>query len=95
MELPEWAMKYILVLDPLKLSKKEKGELLGVFNKISKKDFPSLMEQLKSGFHLRVEIDRAVLRVLGFGDDEINRLLDHLYPALANEIQQLKTPMQG
>jgi len=27
--------------------------------------------------------------MLGFGDDEINRLLDYLYPALANEIQQL------
>jgi len=28
--------------------------------------------------------------VLGFGDDEINRLPDYLYPALANEIQQPK-----
>jgi len=26
--------------------------------------------------------------VLGFGDVEIKRLLDYLYPALANEIQQ-------
>jgi len=26
--------------------------------------------------------------VLGFGVDEINRILDYLYPALANEIQQ-------
>jgi hypothetical protein len=36
-----------------------------------------------------------VLKVLGFSDDEINRILDYLYPALANEIQQLKTLMQG
>jgi len=28
------------------------------------------------------------LRVLGFGGDEINRIFDCLYPALANEIQQ-------
>jgi len=95
MELPEWAMKHILVLDPSKLSKIEKKELVAIFDKISKNDFPSLMEQLKVSFHLRVEIDRAVLGVLGFGDDEINRLLDYLYPALANEIQQLKTLMQG
>jgi hypothetical protein len=33
--------------------------------------------------------------LLGFGDDEINGILDYLYPALANEIQQLKTLMQG
>jgi len=37
----------------------------------------------------------SLLRVLGFGVDEINRILDYLYPALANEIQQLKTLMQG
>jgi len=35
-----------------------------------------------------------MLRVFGFGGDEINRILDYLYPALANEIQQLKTLMQ-
>jgi len=34
-------------------------------------------------------------KVLGFGVDEIDRILDYLYPALANEIQQLKTLMQG
>jgi len=45
--------------------------------------------------YLLVAIDKAVLGVLGFGDDEINRILDYLYPALANEIQQLKTLMQG
>lgn len=35
------------------------------------------------------------LQVLRFGDDEINRILDYLYPALASEIEQLKTLMQG
>jgi len=29
-----------------------------------------------------------VLGVLGFGVDEIDRILDYLYPALANEIQK-------
>jgi hypothetical protein len=33
--------------------------------------------------------------VFGFGDNEIDRILDYLYPALANKIEQLKTPMQG
>jgi len=31
---------------------------------------------------------QGLLGVLGFGGDEINRILDYLYPALANEIQQ-------
>jgi hypothetical protein len=50
---------------------------------------------LKNRFPLREEIDKAVLKVLGFSDDEIERLLDYLYPALANEIEQLKTLMEG
>jgi len=36
----------------------------------------------------------TVKKELGFGDDEINHILN-LYQALANEIQQLKTLMQG
>jgi len=31
----------------------------------------------------------------GFGGAEINQILDYLYPALANEIEQLKKLMQG
>jgi hypothetical protein len=32
--------------------------------------------------------------LVGFGDDEIRRILDYLYPALAKEIEQLKTLIQ-
>jgi len=37
----------------------------------------------------------VVLRVLGFDEDEVRRILDYLYPALANEIEQLKALMKG
>jgi len=53
------------------------------------------LKQLKDRFPARVAIDKIVLDVLGFGDVEINRIPDYLYPALAKEIQQLKTLMQG
>jgi len=47
-------------------------------------------------FLMTTSSSMAVLGVLGFGDDEINRILDYLYPALASEIQQSnKTLMQG
>jgi len=32
--------------------------------------------------------------VLGFGVDEVNRILDYLYPALANKIQQTEKLVQ-
>jgi hypothetical protein len=62
---------------------------------VKDESFPSILEQLKTRFPLRVEIDKALLRVLGFGDDEISRIVDYLYPALANEIEQLKRLMEG
>jgi hypothetical protein len=36
-------------------------------------------------------MDRT-LKMLGFSEVEVNRLLDYLYPALANEIQQPINP---
>jgi len=39
--------------------------------------------------------ESIMLWVLSFGDGEIDRILVYLYPALASEIQQLKTLMQG
>jgi len=38
-----------------------------------------------------IDIDKTMLGMLGFGVDEIDHILDYLYPALANEIQQPET----
>jgi len=95
MQLHKYVMDDLLAIHPLKLSSNQKNTMLKTFEEIKDIEFPSFMKQLKDRFPARVAIDKAVLRVLGFGDDEIDRLLDYLYPALANEIQQLKTLMQG
>jgi len=91
MQIDEYTLDEMLIINPKTLTIKHKEPLLQLFNKVKNQPFPSILEQLRDRFPLRVEIDRAVLRVLGFGVDEINRLLDYLYPALANEIQQHKS----
>jgi hypothetical protein len=78
-----------------KMSQNEITILLQAFDEYRNERFPSLLNQLKNRFPARVAIDKTLLRVLGFGDDEIDRILDYLYPALAKEIEQLKTLMQG
>ena len=40
-------------------------------------------------------MDKAILKVLGFADDEAKDLIDRLYPAMVNEIEALKTLMAG
>jgi type I restriction-modification system DNA methylase subunit len=95
MKLHEYMLEELLILNPETLSEDDKMALLDVYNKVKDESFPSILEQLKTRFPLRVEIDKALLRVLGFGDDEISRIVDYLYPALANEIEQLKRLMEG
>jgi hypothetical protein len=95
MEINDSMVNDFMLLDIDCLTKNERKHLLDLFEKVRNVEFPSIIEQLTNKFPMRVEIDSIILRALGFGDDEINRLLDYLYPALANEIQQLKTLMQG
>jgi len=95
LEIGKYMLNKFLILDPQNLSKKEKNSLLDVFDNIKDVTFPSILDQLKTKFPARTEIDKAVLKVLGLADDEIASILDYLYPALAKEIEQLKKLMQG
>lgn len=95
MQIDKYTLDDLLILNPRSLSGKEKQNLLELFERIKSQEFPDILHQLKDGFPARSELDYAILRVFGFGDDKINRILDFLYPALANEIQQLKALMQG
>jgi hypothetical protein len=95
MQIDEYTLEELAILDPKRLTSKQKEDFLQLFERVKNQRFPSILEQLKTKFPARVEIDRAVLGVLGFGDDEINSILDYLYPALTKEIEQLKTLMQG
>jgi len=88
MKLHEYALKESLIPNPDALSDDDRRILLNIYDQTKNQSFPSLLQQLKTKFPQRVEIDKAVLEMLGFTDEEINRILDYLYPALANEIQQ-------
>lgn len=91
----KYVMSSLDALDPLKLSADQRAVLLKIFDKIKDVEFPSFLKQLENRFPARVEIDTLMLGILGFDDYEINTILDFLYPALACEIERLKTLMQG
>jgi len=95
MVIHSYAIGKCLVLNSEMLTRDERETLLNLFIKSHSCSFSSILEQLRTAFAPRVEIDKAILKILGFNDDEINQLLDYLYPALANEIEQLKTLMEG
>ena len=95
MRLDKYVIKKLLVLDPHSLSKRERKKLLTIFEKMRSKAFPSFLEQLKEKYPPRVMLDKAILEILGFDEKVAEQLIDKLYPALANEIEQLKTLMAG
>jgi len=95
MKLHEYAMNKMQLLNPKKLKKHERDRLLRHFETIKNVSFPSIIEQLKTKFSPRKELDIMFLQIMGYSDDEITQLLDNLYPALANEIEKLKTLMAG
>ena len=95
MRLDKYVINKLLVLDPTSLSKRERKILLTIFENIRSEAFPSFLEQLKKKYSPRVMLDKAILEILGFDEKAAEQLIDKLYPALANEIEQLKTLMAG
>lgn len=77
------------------LSKKEFDSLLQLFNEVRDVRLPSILEQLKGKHPTRIKIDKAILQILGFNEKETDQILNHLYLALADEIERLKTLMEG
>jgi Eco57I restriction-modification methylase len=95
MKVHEYQIANQLVMNVHRLTVADKKLLLLLFEEIKDKEFPSIMEQLSKVNPLRKEIDKVVLKILGFSDTKIQKLIDQLYPILADEIQKLKTLMEG
>ena len=69
--------------------------LLTLFDEVGKTSSPSLLDQLKTKFSPRQEVDAAFLRLMGYSAAEARGLLEYLYPALAEEVERLKSLMEG
>jgi len=92
-----WLDNYVLseftIPDFTRLSRNEVEGLLNVFDKYGKTSVPSLLEQLQENHHVRDEIDRAFLYLLGMPEKEMDGFLNRLYTVAAREINILKRVM--
>lgn len=73
-----------------KLSTNETQILLKLFEKLRNVEFPSIIEQLENRFWARVELDKTILKILGFSDGEINEWLPKVYDTLVSELKSMK-----
>jgi len=90
MWIDNYVMREFTMLDFSKLSEQEISTLLTIFEKLGKISAPSLLEQIKTRNSVRMEVDRALLRLLGMPEEKINGFLDKLYSILAREFGKLK-----
>lgn len=95
MEINDSMINDFLLFDIDSLDKNEKKHLLDLFDKTGNTELPSILDQLKMKFAPRKELDTMFLHFIGYSSKEAYQLLDFLYPALANEIEKLKTMMEG
>jgi type I restriction-modification system DNA methylase subunit len=95
MEINDGMINDFLLFDICSLKKNEKKHLLDLFEQLKNMEFPSIIEQLKTKFAPRKELDTKFLQLMGYSSSEVDQLLNYLYPALAEEIQKLKTLMEG
>ena len=93
MWIDNYVMREFAVLDFSKLSKQEINALLAVFEKLGKTSVPSLLKQIETRNSVRMEVDKALLRLLRMPEEEINGFLDRLYSILAREFGKLKKVM--
>ncbi|GIU71840.1 MAG: hypothetical protein KatS3mg003_1319 [Candidatus Nitrosocaldaceae archaeon] len=84
----DWKLFHII--DVKSLSKENIEDLLTLFDRIKDIEFPSILEQLENRFEYRVELDKTILKILGFTNREINELLPKIYDAIVNELKIMK-----
>lgn len=73
-----------------KLTEKDKKLLDEIFDELKNVKFPSISEQLEKHFRARIELDKTILKILGFSDKEANEWISKVYNALVNELKAMK-----
>jgi hypothetical protein len=89
-EIKIFDLSEIYVPDLKLLNKNEKDKLLSLYEKLKDVEFPSILEQFRKKFWARVELDKTILKVLGFSDEEIEEWLPKLYDAIVEELKAMK-----
>jgi len=95
LQIDGYTLQNMWVLNCISLSNEEKSLLLTTFDELKDLSFPSILDQLRNKFHGRVLLDKVILRILGYDEYQSVKLIEYLYSSLRNEIERLKSLMEG
>lgn len=81
------------VLNHSLLEDETRSNLLDIFQKVSRQELPSLYQQIASQNEVRMQIDTAILKAIGFPEGEIQAILPKLYSVLKLKFDELRYVM--
>lgn len=85
----EYVLNDLLVLNVDRISSEQKQHLVSLFNEVARIEWPSLREQVAGRFEPRLKMDEALLEILGLSGEEVKRTLKELYSAIELEFRAL------
>jgi type I restriction-modification system DNA methylase subunit len=90
LDIHKYILEDMLVLNPRIINENEKRILLTLFDEICNKSFPSLKEQFTREFLMRRKIDKIILNILGFREQESEVLVSQLFQAIREYYETLE-----
>jgi ferredoxin-type protein NapH len=88
MEINEHTLCELNFLNTKKLSETQRMELMNLFKEIGVAELPSILSQLEDKNPLRLKLDIAILKILGYNEAEAIKSLNQLYSLLVEEIKK-------
>jgi Holliday junction resolvase len=79
------------LLDPNSLNEGELLALYQLFDEVRNAELPSILEQYENKDEIRVRIDRAILKVVGFTSEEIDYWLPKIYTIILEELKTMRS----
>lgn len=89
MKIHDYPLDEFNFLNTKELSPIQRRELMNLFREIGAAELPSILTELEHKHPLRLRLDTAILKILGYGEAEAIIILNQLYPLLVEEIKKL------
>jgi len=87
-------LKENYILNPNSLNNEEKNEILNIFEQVANKKFQSILRQFELKDVNRMLIDKCIFKILNYNENEIEQIINNIYPNIENEIVLLKKLMK-
>ena len=94
-DIHKWILKDMFILNPKKLDAKDKKILLKLFEEIKNISFINLYSQYTDNFEVRKRLDKTLLTILGYREEEIEEILKKLYDYILTQFSYIIDVMES